>query len=132
MRRTTFLPLLALAAAACAAPPVAPGPSATHAALSPRACIDQNAATHWVPINENTILVRSGPRSFRVSTNTCQSLRDPLVRITRVLPGGSRICGRQDVRLYLSDGGNIPTPCFVQGIEPLSEEQARALETSGR
>ena len=118
-----------LALAGCSAPVGAPPPPAQTAG----ACFDQDQATSWVPMDDRTILVRDGSRSFRVTTNSCPRLKDPLVRITRVLPGGSRICGRQDVRLYLSDyPDSIPTPCFIQAIEPLSEDQARALETAGR
>ena len=121
---------LAAAAAACAAPPAHP-PGAP--AASARACFDHNFATQWMPYDERTILVREGARAFRVTTHNCPRLKDPLVRITRVLPGGSRICGRQDVRLYLSDyPDSIPTPCFIQSIEAIPEDQARALETARR
>ena len=123
------LPALLLFAAGCSAP--AAGPPSP--ALAPGACIQQDLATSWIPMDENTILVRDGSRAFRVTTNRCPRLKDPLVRITRVLPGGSRICGRQDVRLYLSDyPDSIPTPCFIQGIEALAPEQAEALEASAR
>ncbi|MBW3558338.1 MAG: hypothetical protein KY449_01025 [Proteobacteria bacterium] len=86
----------------------------------------------WTPYDERTILVRSAGRAFRVTTNRCPRLGDPLARVSRVLPGGSSICSPRDVRLYVSDFGNPnPLPCLVESIELLTPEQAEAMDRTG-
>jgi hypothetical protein len=104
------------------------------ARLSGPACIDNQETANWIALDEQTLLVRSAGRAWRVNTNRCPRIDDPLVRLTRVLPGGgTRICSRSDVRLYVSEGAaQIPVPCYVQSIQPLSLPEATALEASGR
>lgn len=97
------------------------------------ACIDAGDRTTWAPQDDHTILVRSGRRSFRVTTNTCPALADPLARITRELQGGAPICRPRDMRLYVARSGDpISTPCVIQSITPLSDEEASALRTRRR
>jgi len=92
-------------------------------------CIDADNSTSWAPHDDHTILVRSGWRPFRVTTNTCPSLADPQARITKEIHGGSQICSPRDVRLYVARSGeSISTPCFIKSITPLTQEEARALE----
>ncbi len=126
----TVVPALGLVVALSAA---APEPSTGRSdAASLRSCIDQTSAS-WTPYDDHTILVREGARAFQVTTNRCPRLADPLPRITVILAGGSLICSPRDVRLQVSDSADsIPTPCFPQSITPLTQEQARALETRKR
>lgn len=95
-----------------------------------RSCFEPpSAGTTWVALDEHTILVRAGPRAFRITTNSCPRLADPLARITVELPGASTICTPHDARIYVSDSADrIPVPCFPQSISQLSQEEARALE----
>jgi hypothetical protein len=117
--------VFASAATASAEPPADRGSSS-----SLRACIDPPSSdTSWTPYDDHTILVRSGRQAFRITTNRCPSLADPLPRITTKVYGGSQICSPHDVQLFVSGGGeSIPVPCFIQSITPLSEDQAKALE----
>lgn len=128
-------PTRALAAALVLA--AAASATAVHAAPAsheaPRRCIDTTFNPDWTPIDDHTILVQSGGSAFKVTTATCAPLTDPLPRISTVLPGGSEICGPRDARLYVSrTPENIPIPCFMQKVEPITAAQAKALEGSHR
>ena len=121
---------LTFAAVAAASPEP---PAGRGDASSLRNCIDSTFTTSWTPYDDHTILVRSGGRTFRVTTNRCPRLADPLARITTEVEGGTSICSPHDVHLSVSDSADsIPTPCFVQSITPLSEAQAKALVASRR
>jgi hypothetical protein len=142
MTKAARLAVLALALSGCAyeasAPPapLPPAPAAMAASerLTGAACIDHDQNANWIALDEQTLLVRSAGRAWRVNTNRCPRIDDPLVRLTRVFPGGgSRICSRSDVRLYVSEGAaSIPVPCYIQSIQPLTPAEATALEASGR
>jgi hypothetical protein len=95
-----------------------------------RDCVDPPSAnTSWTPYDDHTILVRSGSRSYQVTTSRCPRLADPLPKIITKVLGGSTICSPHDVRLYVGDSAeSIPTPCFIQSITPLTEDQAKAIE----
>jgi hypothetical protein len=98
-----------------------------------KTCIETTFGASWTAYNDHTILVRSGRNAFRVTTNRCPHLADPLPRISTVLRGGSSICSPQDVRLYVSDSADTaPVPCFIQSIAPVTEADARALEKTRR
>jgi hypothetical protein len=125
-----FAWLLPLAAVAAPSEPASTRGSAT----TLRTCIDlPSAGTSWVPYDDHTILVRSGPRSWQITTNSCPRLADPLPRIVTKVRGGSMICSAHDVQLFVGDSADTsPVPCFIQSITPLSEEQARAIESRRR
>jgi hypothetical protein len=113
------------------------GPAA--AAGAPRSpplaqCIDTTDQTsNWIPIDDHTILVRTLGHAYRVTTSTCQNLASPMPRITKVIESGSRICSPLDARLYVSNGGDIiPTPCLMQSIDPITLDEAKALEKKAR
>lgn len=129
-RRFSSLPLSVLAVAsvvaAAATPSIAQAPSG-----GLRACIDAAGAS-WTPYDDHTILVRSNGRPFLVTTNRCPRLAGPTPRIITKMQGGISICSPHDVWLSVGDGAGIPTPCFVQSIAPITEEQARALEHRSR
>jgi hypothetical protein len=97
-------------------------------------CIDTTtSAINWVPIDDHTLLVRTVGRAFRITTAQCQSLAGPLPRITTVMRGGTSICDPTDAQLYVSStGSGISLPCFMQSIEAITPDQARALEKSRR
>ena len=121
---------LVFAAVAAAAPEPPVGRSDT---ASLKNCIEPTFTSSWTPYDDHTILVRSGGHTFRVTTNRCPRLADPLARITTEMTGGSSICSPHDVHLFVSDSADsIPSPCFVQSITPLSEDQAKALEATRR
>lgn len=122
---------LALGGAASAA---AAGDTAGRAdTKSLRECIDPAFTSSWTPYDDHTILVRSGRRTFQVTTNRCPRLADPLPRITTSQTGGGTICSPKDVRLYVSDSADrIPTPCFIQSITVLSDAEAKAMEARRR
>ena len=124
--------LLALAAA-CSAPgrpaPAEPAPAAAAAAPRAGACIRETLSTSWIAHDERTVLVRDGARAFRVTTDRCPRLADPVPRITRILKGGSSICSPRDVELRVSDlADSFGSPCLVREITPISEVEAKALE----
>jgi hypothetical protein len=133
---STTLPFLAAACALALASGVlaAPEPPANRGdASSLRSCIDPQYASSWTPYDDHTILVHSGRQVFQITTNRCPRLADPLARITTKVLGGSSICSPHDVQLSVSDSADtMPAPCFVQSITPLTEEQARAIETRRR
>ncbi len=97
-------------------------------------CIDTTDQTsNWIPIDDHTILVRTLGHAYRVTTSKCQSLTSPMVQITKVIEAGSRICSPMDARLYVSNSGDlIPTPCLMQSIDPLTQDEAKALEKRAR
>jgi hypothetical protein len=126
-------PLLSFIAVCAVALSASPSASAAGKAVATGACIDADNSTHWAPHDDHTILVWSGRRPFKVTTNTCPSLADPLARITKEIHGGSQICSPRDVRLYVARSGqSISTPCFIQSITPLTPEEARAIEARRR
>ena len=130
MRPRRAIILLALGCALAGAAAAAPEPPAGRGEpASLRACIDPTFTSSWTPYDDHTILVRSGGHAFRVTTNRCPRLADPLPRISTEVMGGSSICSPHDVHLSVSDSADsIPTPCFIQSITPLSEDQAKVLE----
>ena len=99
-----------------------------------RSCVDTpSQGGSWTPLDDHTILAWSGPRAFRITTNVCPRLADPLPRLTTVVRGGNTICSPHDVKLYVSDSADRRgTPCFVQSITPMSLEDAKALERAHR
>jgi hypothetical protein len=102
-------------------------PAARHA------CIDTTMGPNWIALNDHTILVDAGRDAFKVTTNVCPHLADALPRINTVIRGGTSICGPHDVQLFVSDSADRgPVPCFVQSIEPISLDQARALRRAHR
>jgi hypothetical protein len=110
-----------------------PEPAAVRGtATSLRSCINTTFVTNWTPYDDHTILVQSGNRSFKVITNRCGGLTSPLPQINTVVKGGSSICSPADVDLYVSSGGMTTIPCFVQSIQPLSKEEAQAMQEAGR
>jgi hypothetical protein len=122
--------LLAGAAAAAAQPEP---PANRGEATSLRQCIDQASSWSWTPYDDHTILVRSGGHAYQVTTNSCPRLADPLPIITTKIRGGSSICSPHDVQLFVADSADrSPIPCFVQSITPLTEEQAKAIESRRR
>ncbi|MGC1303433.1 MAG: DUF6491 family protein [Caulobacteraceae bacterium] len=131
------LPLLlaALLTAPAAADPAKPDAAKSGSvgkSLPMNQCIDTTFSNSWEPLDDHTLLVRTLGHAYRVTTSTCQSLAGPVPRITTVMRGGSRICSPTDAQLYVSDGGVISTPCFMQSIEPLTLDEAKALEKSKR
>ena len=135
-RHSARLPLLAAAlvslASAAAAQPA--GPIATRSNnVQLRSCIDTSFSPIWRPVNDHTIMVEVGARTFRVTTNQCPTLTAPLPRISTRVRGGSMICSPKDVQLFVSEHGDAAAaPCFVQSIEPLTLEQARAFDRMHR
>ena len=102
-------------------------------APSLRDCIDNDRGSSWVPYDDHTILVRSGARSYRLTTNTCPSLSDPAPRLLTEVVGGELICSPHDVHLKVARSGEpIAVACFVQSITPLSKDEARALQAKRR
>ena len=102
-------------------------------APSLRDCIDNDRGSSWAPYDDHTILVRSGARSYRLTTNTCPSLSDPAARLSTEVVGGNLICSPHDVHLKVARSGEpIAVPCFVQSITPLSKDEARALQHRSR
>jgi hypothetical protein len=92
-----------------------------------RSCIGSPSDVSWSPVDDHTILATAGSRSFRVTTNQCPRLREPLAHIVVVEEVAGQICGPHDVRLYVSGPDRIPTPCFIQNITPLTKDEAKAL-----
>lgn len=110
-----LLTVLAAAAAAAAQPP-------------PRACLETSPTPiGWTPVDDHTLVARSGAKSFKVTTAACPALRDPLPRITLVLGGASTICNPRDARLFVSHDALSPTPCFMQTLEPITPDQEKTL-----
>jgi len=123
-----LLAAVLLAGPAAAQPDKTPSPPTS---LPGGQCIDTTLSNNWEPLDDHTLLLRSVGRAFRVTTSKCQSLASPLPRITTVMRGGSRICDIHDAQLYVANSGDIiSTPCFMQSIEPITLDQARALEKS--
>ena len=126
--RPALLPAL-LSALSVALSLTASAHASARPAASLQACIDNDRSSNWAPYDDHTILVRSGARSYRVTTNTCPSLSDPAARLTTEVVGGTLICSPHDVHLKVARSGEpIAVPCFVQSITPLSKNEARALQ----
>jgi hypothetical protein len=94
-------------------------------------CLDTTFVSNWEPIDDHTVLAWAGSRPFQLTTSRCSALTSPLPRIKVVVRGGSQVCSPHDLQLYVS-AGDIPAPCFVQTIEPLTQVQAKALEKASR
>jgi hypothetical protein len=127
------IPILLAAglAGSAAADPAKPPPSNT--SLPNGQCIDTTMSDNWEALDDHTLLVRVVGRAYRVTTSRCPSLASPLPRITTVMRGGSRICDIHDAQLYVANSGDvISTPCFMESIEPITLEAARALEKQKR
>jgi hypothetical protein len=126
---------LALIVAACAlALSAAEQPANRSDAGSLRSCFEPpSAGTSWTPLDDHTILVRAGVRAFKVTTNSCPRLADPLARITVVIGGGTSICSPRDAHIYVSDSADRQgVPCFAQSISPVSLDEARMMEQAHR
>jgi hypothetical protein len=129
MERPNPTSTLAFAAAALAAAAVFAQPAAAAEGTAPaRDCIGPSSGVNWTAHGDNTIVVRSGARAWRVTTGACPRLNDPLVRIVVEPSGGTPICTPKDARLYVASPDGIRTPCFIQSITPLTPDEARALE----
>jgi hypothetical protein len=118
---------LALATTAAAQPQGSEPAATRQGGKSLRQCINTTFTTSWTPYDDTTILVDSGGRQFLVKTNRCSGLTSILPRIDTVMNGGSSICSPTDVQLYVSDSGIVRMPCFIQSIQPLTADEARAF-----
>jgi hypothetical protein len=97
------------------------------ASIAAGRCIDRDAS--WVPLDDHRILASSGRSAFLVTTNVCPRLNAPLTHLViSDAGGGTPVCKPHDVRLYISDGAGIRTPCSIQSISPLSQDEARELQ----
>jgi hypothetical protein len=91
-------------------------------------CIGSPNGVSWTAYDDHTVLARSDGRSFLVTTDKCPRLVKPLTHIVIETSGGGPICRPQDARLYASGPDRIPTPCLIQSIRPLTQDEARALK----
>ena len=122
MTRTT---MISTAAAILAS--VLAGAATAQSEAPAQRCIGSPSDVSWAPVDDHTIVASAGSRSFRVTTNQCPRLREPLAHVVVVQEAAGQICGPHDVRLYVSGADRIPTPCFIQSITPLTRDEARAL-----
>jgi hypothetical protein len=105
-------------------------PAAGSPAPSISQCIDRDA--RWSALDDHRILASSTHQTFLATAGSCPRLNAPLTHIVVSVPGGTPICGPHDVRLYITDGGGIRTPCTIESISPLSQDEARALRAARR
>jgi hypothetical protein len=120
MTLTASIPAVALTAAVLALAAAQPSMGRDAAPAPLKICIERNMATSWRPDGDHAVLVDSGRHTFRLTTNSCPRLNDPLPTISTVVRGGDSICSAHDVQLYVNR-----SPCFVQSIEMLPARRDR-------
>ncbi len=88
-------------------------------------CVDHDAT--WTALDDHRIVARSIRRTFLITTEACPRLGEPLTHVIVSAPGGTPICERHDVHLYIGGAGGIRTPCSIRSLTPLSPDEVRAL-----
>lgn len=133
MKRPLILLLAAASTAAFATSAPAPATDDTPktAPLRPvSACVDVNRVTEWYVPDDRTLIVRTGPKFFRIDLrNACPRLRTG--NDARLVASGSpglqqRMCGDLGEKVVTSDG----LPCKVDRVTPIDAETFKALEKS--
>src|SRR5580698_6305004 len=113
-------------------------------AAAPRAGADEKSLKECFRFGEVRNGVAPDPRTlyFRVTTNRyyrvdlrneCSPLRLKSAHLIVHSFGPDLICAPVDLNLRASEGpGDIPEPCFVQGITRLSPDEVAALPKNAR
>lgn len=89
-----------------------------------RTCVDGPGLDTHV-LDPDTLLARDNGRAVLIKVKGCRlTPHDVLVFEYR---GSSRICNPIDVDLSVRQAPGMRTPCFVQDIIPISNEEAKTL-----
>ena len=104
--------------------------AALPAKLDRATCFDpvRGFDTHFEPINDHTILVRSQGRAFRLTTTPSFRLAGPSPILVSEIRGPSEVCRPVDLDLRVTDsGGGFGEPIIVQAIDRITLDEAKAL-----
>jgi hypothetical protein len=118
---------IATLALAQPAEPTAPAPSARTGAPS---CFFANQFDNWRAQDASTIFVRINTNRFYKleMSGTCPALLWPNAHLIMDIRGSNTICTPLDWQLKVSSGiHDIPMPCIVKTMTPLTPEQAAAI-----
>ena len=129
MKRTLFLLLAASCTTALAAPAPTIGETTGTAPLRPvSACVDVTRVTEWYAPDDRTLIVRTGPKYFRIDLkSTCTNLLtgNDARLVTSGSPGlQQRMCGDLGEKVVTRDG----LPCAVDTVTPINAETFKSLE----
>jgi hypothetical protein len=128
--KAAFPAVVALVAAGLFAPSFAGEPAQSMRPLRPvSSCIDLHRIGEWYVIDDSTIIVRTGPKHYRVDLkNACPRLDvgGGLNLSTRSTYGGDRryVCGEITDRVTTVDG----IPCAVKSVTPISGDTFKSME----
>ena len=108
-------------------------PAETPAAAPPnaRSCFYVNEFDSWRAPDANTIYIRTNTnRYYRLDmSNSCPALLWPDTHLIMNVRGPNTICSAIDWDLKVGQGGfhDIPVPCIVKTMTPLTPEEAAAI-----
>jgi len=137
------LGVLCAAAATAAAtadpkPAPAPAPDKSVAAALPttpaKRCFRLHDWNGWRTPDGKTMYIRIGISDlWRIDmTNTCGGLRSPTSHLVTRVRTGDMVCDALDLDLSVQDSNGFTEPCIIQSIRPLTDAEAKALDSKDR
>lgn len=100
----------------------------TESKRTPPKCLDARNAGGFHVVDEKTLLVRDGfGNGYLLDIGgPCRSMTN-MSQFGFELYGSSEICRPHDAKILYSHSGEMPVKCLINGIKPISREEADAL-----
>lgn len=91
-------------------------------------CLDARNAGGFHVVDEKTLLVRDGfGNGYLLDIGgPCRSMNN-MSQFGFELYGSTEICRAHDAKILYSHSGGIPVKCLINGVKPISREEADAL-----
>lgn len=91
-------------------------------------CLDARNAGGFHVVDEKTLMVRDGfGNAYLLDVGgPCRSMTN-MSQFGFELNGSSDICRAHDAKILHSHSGGIPVKCLINGVKPISREEADAL-----
>ena len=128
----------AATAAATADPKPAPaqekGPAMTTPAVPAKRCFRLHDWNGWRTPDGKTMYIRIGISDlWRIDmSGTCGGLRSPTSHLVTRVRSGDLVCDALDLDLSVQDTNGFTEPCIIQSIRPLTDAEAKALDSKDR
>ncbi len=96
---------------------------------TPPKCLDVRNSGGFHVVDEKTLLVRDGfGNGYLLDIGgPCRSMNN-MSNFGFELYGSSEICRAHDAKILYSHSGEAPVKCLINGIKPISSEEADALQ----
>lgn len=124
----------AATAAATADPKPAPPPEKLAPGATAKRCFRLHDWNGWRTPDGKTMYIRVGASDlWRIDmTGACSGLRSPTSHLVTRVRNGDMVCDALDLDLSVQDTSGFTEPCLIQSIRPLTDAEAKALDSKDR